>query len=92
MLTRNEVTTGDQTTGRRKIRWHILVFLAPAILVYTALMIVPLFSMFRVLGLINSLPGVALVNLKALEQRGPRTFHDGWLRLANPRAGRNLRS
>jgi raffinose/stachyose/melibiose transport system permease protein len=47
VLTRSEVTTGDQTTGRRKIRWHILVFLAPAILVYTALMIVPLFSTLK---------------------------------------------
>jgi raffinose/stachyose/melibiose transport system permease protein len=29
-------------SGRRPIRWHIGVFLAPAVLVYTALMIVPL--------------------------------------------------
>jgi raffinose/stachyose/melibiose transport system permease protein len=37
---------------RRPIRWHIAVFLAPAVLVYTAIMIVPLFgtlqlSLFR---------------------------------------------
>ncbi|WP_210530435.1 carbohydrate ABC transporter permease [Rubellimicrobium arenae] len=29
-------------TARRPIRWHIAVFLAPAVLVYTAIMIVPL--------------------------------------------------
>ncbi|MFO0514394.1 MAG: carbohydrate ABC transporter permease, partial [Rhodobacterales bacterium] len=31
-------------SGRRQIRWHIAVFLAPAVLVYTAIMIVPLFG------------------------------------------------
>ncbi|HVG48278.1 MAG TPA: sugar ABC transporter permease [Rubellimicrobium sp.] len=30
--------------ARRPIRWHIAVFLAPAVLVYTAIMIVPLFG------------------------------------------------
>ncbi len=30
--------------GRKPVRWHILVFLAPAVLVYTAIMIVPLFA------------------------------------------------
>ncbi len=29
---------------RRPVRWHIAVFLAPAVLVYTALMIIPLFG------------------------------------------------
>jgi len=29
---------------RKPVRWHIVVFLAPAVLVYTALMIVPLFG------------------------------------------------
>ncbi len=32
----------DQQTLKRPFRWHILVFLAPAFLVYTAFMIVPL--------------------------------------------------
>lgn len=31
-------------TDRKPFRWHIAVFLAPAVLVYTALMIVPLFG------------------------------------------------
>ncbi len=44
--------TTDSDSIRRPIRWHILVFLAPALLVYTAVMIVPLFgtlqlSLFR---------------------------------------------
>ncbi|MFC3088733.1 carbohydrate ABC transporter permease [Tabrizicola soli] len=30
--------------SRKPVRWHIAVFLAPAVLVYTALMIVPLFG------------------------------------------------
>ena len=31
----------------RRIRWHIVVFLAPAVLVYTAVMIFPLFNTLR---------------------------------------------
>jgi raffinose/stachyose/melibiose transport system permease protein len=31
-------------SDRKAVRWHIAVFLAPAVLVYTALMIVPLFA------------------------------------------------
>ena len=32
---------------RPRIRWHIVVFLAPAVLVYTAVMILPLFNTLR---------------------------------------------
>jgi len=32
---------------RKKFRWHIVVFLAPAVLVYTAVMIYPLFNTLR---------------------------------------------
>lgn len=32
------------TEAKRPIRWHIAVFLAPAVLVYTAIMILPLFG------------------------------------------------
>ena len=32
------------TEAKRPIRWHIAVFLAPALLVYTAVMIIPLFG------------------------------------------------
>lgn len=37
----------DSTVIRRARRWHILVFLAPALLVYTALMILPLAETLR---------------------------------------------
>lgn len=33
--------------GNFRIKWHILVFLAPAVLVYTAIMIIPLFNTLR---------------------------------------------
>ncbi|WP_424933457.1 carbohydrate ABC transporter permease [Amaricoccus macauensis] len=33
--------------NRPRIRWHILVFLAPAVIVYTAVMIFPLFNTLR---------------------------------------------
>jgi raffinose/stachyose/melibiose transport system permease protein len=33
-----------EAVGRRPVRWHIAVFLAPAVLVYTAVMIIPLFG------------------------------------------------
>lgn len=35
------------TQDRPKRRWHIVVFLAPAVLVYTAIMIYPLFGTLR---------------------------------------------
>ncbi|MDB5506456.1 MAG: N-acetyl-D-glucosamine transport system, permease protein 1 [Devosia sp.] len=38
------VTTSDTSTGRRPRRWHIAVFLAPAVAVYSAFMIIPLVS------------------------------------------------
>ena len=37
----------DRPTDRPKFRWYILVFLAPAVLVYTAVMIYPLFNTMR---------------------------------------------
>ncbi|TIW24277.1 MAG: sugar ABC transporter permease [Mesorhizobium sp.] len=42
----------EETRAKRPIRWHVGVFLAPAVLVYTAFMILPLFgtlqlSLFR---------------------------------------------
>ncbi|MEH6775388.1 MAG: sugar ABC transporter permease, partial [Cereibacter changlensis] len=30
--------------ARKAVRWHIAVFLAPAVLIYTAIMIIPLFA------------------------------------------------
>ncbi|MGP9789159.1 carbohydrate ABC transporter permease [Roseinatronobacter sp. NSM] len=34
----------SRAAPRRPIRWHIAVFLAPAVLIYTAIMIIPLFG------------------------------------------------
>ncbi len=42
-----ENPAASQFRSKRKIRWHIFVFLAPAVLVYTAIMIFPLFSTLR---------------------------------------------
>ena len=36
-----------QPENKPKFRWHIVVFLAPAVLVYTAVMIYPLFNTLR---------------------------------------------
>ena len=35
------------STIKKPLRWHIIVFLAPALLVYTPLMIVPLVGTLR---------------------------------------------
>ncbi|MFS4580839.1 carbohydrate ABC transporter permease [Phaeobacter sp. C3_T13_0] len=37
----------QHTTHKQRRRWHIAVFLAPAVLVYTAIMIFPLFNTLR---------------------------------------------
>ncbi len=44
------------TPDKRPFRWHIIVFLAPAVLVYTALMIVPLFGTLQ-LSLFRNMDG-----------------------------------
>ncbi|MDR7124297.1 sugar ABC transporter permease [Pseudotabrizicola sp. 4114] len=49
--------------SKKPVRWHIAVFLAPAVLVYTAIMIIPLFGTLN-LSLFNKGPdGVAFVGL-----------------------------
>jgi raffinose/stachyose/melibiose transport system permease protein len=40
----NHPERGKDMAARKPVRWHIAVFLAPAVLVYTALMIIPLFG------------------------------------------------
>lgn len=58
-----------RSVQKPKIRWHILVFLAPAFLVYTAIMIVPLFGTMQ-LSLFKSVDNaqvfVGLGNFKTL--------------------------
>jgi raffinose/stachyose/melibiose transport system permease protein len=39
--------------ARKPVRWHIAVFLAPAVLVYTAIMIIPLFGTLNLSSLMN---------------------------------------
>ncbi|MBD9387933.1 sugar ABC transporter permease [Agrobacterium sp. AGB01] len=39
-----DMTSTDQRPSRRPVRWHIFLFMLPAFLVYTAVMIVPLGS------------------------------------------------
>ena len=70
---------------RRPIRWHVAVFLAPAVLVYTAVMIVPLFGTLQ-LALYRSAEGVAefvgLANFRTLFG-DPRWSASFWNALGN---------
>jgi raffinose/stachyose/melibiose transport system permease protein len=70
---------------KRPARWHILVFLAPAFLVYTAVMILPLIETLR-LSLFNTVDGqstfVGLGNFKVLFG-DERWAHDFWNALKN---------
>ena len=51
------VAAEESDTPARTYRWHILVFLAPALLIYTAIMIVPLVDTLR-LALYHTVDGV----------------------------------
>ncbi len=66
-------------------RWHILVFLTPALLVYTLFMIVPLVQTLR-LGLLNVVDGervfVGIANFRTLFG-DPRWAADFWNALGN---------
>ena len=70
---------------RRPSRWHILVFLAPAFLVYTAVMILPLIETLR-LSFFNEIAGrmsfVGLANYQRLFG-DPRLAADFWNALWN---------
>ncbi len=70
---------------RRPARWHILVFLAPAFIVYTAVMILPLIETLR-LSFYNLVEGklafVGLGNFVTLFS-DPRLSHDFWNALVN---------
>lgn len=73
------------TPPRRPFRWHILVFLAPAVLVYTMVMIVPLFgtlqlSLFNVTDRVPHFVGLDNFRTLFLDPRWSETF---WNALAN---------
>ena len=75
----------DVETMRRPRRWHILVFMAPAIAVYTTIMIIPLADTLR-LGLYRAVDGqqvfVGLENFKTLFL-DPRWSASFWNALKN---------
>ncbi len=59
-----KVDSGNARPARRAVRWHIAVFLAPALLVYTAVMVLPLvetlrLSFFQEAGLRQVFSGLA---------------------------------
>lgn len=72
-------------TDRKPIRWHIPVFLAPAVLVYTAIMIVPLFATLN-LALFTRVEGAetfaGLANFRTLFG-DPRWSASFWNALGN---------
>lgn len=70
---------------KKPVRWHIVVFLAPAVLVYTAIMIIPLIGTLN-LSLFNKGPdGVAFVGLRnfATLFGDPRWSASFWNALGN---------
>ena len=75
----------ERATSRRPIRWHIAVFLAPAVLVYTAIMILPLFGTLQ-LSLFKDVDGshtyVGLDNFRTLFG-DPRWAASFWNALGN---------
>ncbi len=60
---------------RRRRRWHIAVFLAPAVLIYTAVMIVPLFETLRLSLFSATKTGTAFVGSANF---GALFFDDRW--------------
>lgn len=72
-------------TGKPPIRWHIAVFLAPAVLVYTAIMIIPLFGTLQLAlfqNIDNNQVFVGLANFRKLFG-DPRWAESFWNALVN---------
>ena len=73
------------TEDRKPFPWHILVFLAPAVIVYTAIMIIPLFTTLN-LALFRTAEGitgfVGLDNFRTLFG-DPRWSASFWNALGN---------
>lgn len=75
----------DGDTQKRSTRWHIAVFLAPAVLVYTAIMILPLFGTLQLAlfkEVANEQVFVGLENFKTLFG-DPRWSESFWNALRN---------
>ncbi|CAD7049037.1 sugar ABC transporter permease [Pseudorhizobium halotolerans] len=84
-MTQSDIAETRIAPPKRTMRWHILVFLAPAFLVYTAVMILPLIETLR-LSLFNVVDGqmafVGLANFQRLFG-DPRLAADFWNALWN---------
>jgi len=70
---------GETPVRPRRTRWHIIVFLAPAVLIYTAVMIVPLFetlrlSFFASMGNENVFVGLANFDALFFDERWSHGF------------------
>lgn len=59
------MSTNDETPPARPFRWHIAVFLAPAVIIYTLVMILPLFGTLQ-FALYRAGQFVGLDNFRAL--------------------------
>jgi raffinose/stachyose/melibiose transport system permease protein len=73
-------TSANATPIKRPTRWHIIVFLLPAFLIYTAVMILPLIETLRLsfYNVVNGAPAfVGFANYKVL-LGDPRWAHDFW--------------
>lgn len=77
--------TVDIVPIKRPVRWHIFVFMLPALIVYSAVMVLPLIETLR-LSLYNTVDGqpafVGLANFKVLFG-DPRWARDFWNALVN---------
>ncbi|MBU1313694.1 MAG: sugar ABC transporter permease [Alphaproteobacteria bacterium] len=84
-MNQSDIAETETIVPRHPVRWHILVFLAPAFLVYTAVMILPLVETLR-LSLFNVVDGtmafVGLANFQRLFG-DPRLAADFWNALYN---------
>jgi raffinose/stachyose/melibiose transport system permease protein len=80
-----DMTSTDQRPSRRPVRWHIFLFMLPAFLVYTAVMILPLGSTL-LLSFFTEVDGqrvfVGLQNFRTLFGE-PRWSASFWNALAN---------
>ena len=85
IMTDAETTDIETRPAKRPVRWHIAVFLAPAVIVYTAIMILPLIETLR-LSFFNLVEGqvrfVGLANFKVLFG-DPRWAAEFWNALKN---------
>jgi raffinose/stachyose/melibiose transport system permease protein len=84
-LKMTDTTPATATPIKRPVRWHIAIFLLPALIVYSAIMILPLIETLRQ-SFYNTVDGatafVGLANYKVLFG-DPRWAHDFWNALKN---------